>query len=213
MNAPRYKYPRTPHLPWSPGASVDDIRLRTCPWFENHEVVVTEKMDGENTTLYRNAMHARSLDSRHHPSRDWVKAWHGSIAHDIPEAWRLCGENLFARHSIEYDALKSYFYLFSIWDSTNRCLAWDDTLEWASLLGCPTPRELYRGPWNAELISAINIDQTLCEGYVVRRCAGFSYEDFPQCLAKWVRPAHVTTDEHWMYALITPNRLGAACHG
>lgn len=55
--------------------------------------------------------------SRYTPSRDWIKALHGQIAHEIPEGWRLCGENLYARHSIAYDALPSYFTLFSIWDA------------------------------------------------------------------------------------------------
>jgi RNA ligase len=100
MSAIRCKYPRTPHLPWSPGASEDDVKLDGCLKFQGREVVVTEKMDGENTSLYRNGLHARSLDSRHHPSRDWIKAWHGGIAHHIPEGWRLCGENVYARHSI-----------------------------------------------------------------------------------------------------------------
>lgn len=43
------------------------------PEFLKGPVVITEKMDGENTTLYRDGLHARSLDSRHHPSRNWVK--------------------------------------------------------------------------------------------------------------------------------------------
>jgi len=43
------------------------------------EVVVTEKMDGENTTMYCDNIHARSIDGRHHPSRDWVKMTVGEI--------------------------------------------------------------------------------------------------------------------------------------
>ena len=46
------KYPRTPHLPWSPGASDDDVRVADTAMSEGREVVVTEKLDGENTTLY-----------------------------------------------------------------------------------------------------------------------------------------------------------------
>jgi len=48
----RVKYPRTPHLPWSPGASSDDVRHLNIDHFKNKQVVVTEKMDGENTSLY-----------------------------------------------------------------------------------------------------------------------------------------------------------------
>ena len=66
----RVKYPRTAHLPWSPGATADDIYQGKLSSFEGKYVVVTEKMDGENTTLYRDYMHARSVDSRFHPSRN-----------------------------------------------------------------------------------------------------------------------------------------------
>jgi hypothetical protein len=99
----RYKYPRTPHLPWSPGASPDDLFLESLDCFRDQDVVVTEKLDGENTTLYPEGLHARSIDSRHHPSRDWVKSLHGAVRHLIPAGFRVCGENLFARHSIAYE--------------------------------------------------------------------------------------------------------------
>jgi hypothetical protein len=134
----RFKYPRTWHLPWSPGATSDDVTLDSVACFSDRRVIVTEKMDGENTTLYRDHLHARSLDSAHHPSRNWVKAMHGEIAHLIPDKWRVCGENLYARHSLGYDELPSYFLLFSIWSEANICLSWDDTIEWAELLGLST---------------------------------------------------------------------------
>jgi hypothetical protein len=202
-----HKYPRTPHLPWSPGADEDDLQMDDCVIFQDRQVVVTEKMDGENTSLYRDGMHARSLDSRHHPSRDWVKAWHGSIAHEIPEGWRFCGENLYARHSVAYDALQSYFYLFSVWNEQNDCLSWEETQEWAVLLGCPCPPVLYQGTWQPTLIQQITVDPVVSEGYVVRVTERFPYEAFPKSVAKWVRPNHVQTDQHWMHAQIIPNAL------
>ena len=75
----RTHYPRTPHLPWSPGAASDDVRVADLSGLLGREVVVTEKLDGENTTLYADGLHARSLDSAHHPSRAWVKALQGRI--------------------------------------------------------------------------------------------------------------------------------------
>jgi hypothetical protein len=88
----RVPYPRTPHLPWSPGASSDDVRVADPAGLRGAEVVVTEKLDGENTTLYRDGLHARSPDSAHHPSRAWVKALQGRIGPAIPPGWRVCGE-------------------------------------------------------------------------------------------------------------------------
>jgi len=207
MSSQLVKYPRTPHLPWSPGGTKDDSFLIDVSHFEGREVVVTEKMDGENTSLYQDHYHARSLDGRHHPSRDWVKAFHAGIASEIPEGWRLCGENLYAQHSIIYDDLRSYFYLFSVWNDQNVALSWDDTLEWVDLLGVDVVPELYRGEFDRHAIEALELDLERQEGYVVRVTDAFAFKDFADSVAKWVRPHHVQTDQHWMYAEIVPNRL------
>lgn len=201
------KYPRTPHLPWSPGATPDDAWNHGLEDLQKGLIVVTEKMDGENTTLYRDYMHARSVDSKSHPSRDWVKAFHRSIAHNIPEGWRICGENLFARHAIAYEDLSSYFMMFSIWDDKNTCLSWDDTLEWAELLKLEMPTVLYTGPWDEQMLRAIRLREYQQEGYVVRTQRSFSYDQFPTHIAKWVRPNHVQTDKHWMHTEIVPNKM------
>ncbi len=209
MPESRFKYPRTRHLPWSPGVGDDDLSLLDTACFEGHEVVATEKLDGENTTLYPDALHARSIDGRSHPSRDWVKAFHATIGHLIPTGWRVCGENLYARHAIAYDNLPSYFFMFSIWDEHNRCLGWDESLEWAELIGLEVPRTRYRGTWDEARIRALDIDVETCEGYVVRRVEGFTYEAFGEHVAKSVREPHVQTDEHWMHGPVVPNRLAA----
>lgn len=67
------KYPRTWHLPWSQGKTKDDKTLANCEHFQGKRVIVTEKMDGENCTIYKNYIHARSIDGRDHWSRSWVK--------------------------------------------------------------------------------------------------------------------------------------------
>ncbi len=203
----RYKYPRTPHLPWSPGATKDDVRCVSADIFSGEEVVITEKMDGENTTLYSDLSHARSVDSRHHPSRDWLKRLHAEIAHEIPVGWRICGENLYAQHSVVYDKLKSYFYGFAIWNDKNVCLSWSDTMEWFRLLGLCAPSVLYRGIWDEALVRSIDIDIKAVEGYVVRLDDEFHYDLFNRCVAKWVRTGHVQTNKHWMHAEIKANGL------
>ncbi|MER8185088.1 RNA ligase family protein [Kitasatospora sp. NPDC094015] len=203
----RTHYPRTAHLPWSPGASADDLRAGDLSGFAGLEVVVTEKLDGENTTLYRDGLHARSLDSAHHPSRAWVKALQGRIAHAIPPGRRVCGENLYARHSIRYDDLDSWFSAFSVWDGEH-CLGWDDTVRFARRLGVPTPPVLWRGVFDERALRALRLDTERQEGYVVRTVAGFGRAEFARRVAKWVRPAHVRTGTHWMHAAVVPNGLG-----
>ncbi|MFF1645508.1 RNA ligase family protein [Streptomyces sp. NPDC058240] len=208
----RTHYPRTAHLPWSPGAASDDVRIADLSALTGREVVVTEKLDGENTTLYADGLHARSLDSAHHPSRGWVKALQGRVGARIPDGWRVCGENMFARHSIPYDGLESFFYGFSVWDG-ERCLDWDRTVAFLRELGIPVPPVLWRGVLDAraeKALRALKPDTGRQEGYVVRPVDGFGAPDFGRLVAKWVRPGHVQTDTHWMHAAVVENGLGPA---
>lgn len=205
----RIHYPRTPHLPWSPGVAADDVRAAGPGGLAGREVVVTEKLDGENTTLYADGLHARSLDSAHHPSRAWVKGLQGRIGPGIPAGWRVCGENLYARHSIPYEDLDSWFYGFSVWDGEH-CLDWDRTVRFLRGLGVPTPRVLWRGTFDERALRRLKLDTARQEGYVVRTAAGFARADFGRCVAKWVRVGHVQTSTHWMFAQVVPNGLGPA---
>ncbi|OJV07810.1 MAG: 2'-5' RNA ligase [Chlamydiales bacterium 38-26] len=208
MNTEKVKYPRTRHLPWSLGVLADDVILISTEVFYNREVIITEKLDGENTTIYSHGMHARSLETTYHPSRSWIKAFHARINHLIPSGWRICGENMYAQHTIKYENLKSYFYVFSVWNESNECLNWDETCDWAQLLGASTPEVLYRGIWNEDAVKKIKIDPQNCEGYVVRPVKGFHFDHFNKCVAKFVRKGHVDeTGEHWMYKELIPNKL------
>lgn len=120
------KYGRTFHLPISPGAGSDDKVMADTAGLEVADLVITEKMDGENTTIHAGGVHARSPCSRHHPSRDLVKAFGAGIAGHLRPGERIVGENVFARHSLGYDALPSWFLGFAVirdgvflrWDAT-----------------------------------------------------------------------------------------------
>lgn len=204
---PYKKYPRTPHLPWSPGATSDDKILQDAHHFEAYYVVVTEKRDGECTTMYPDHIHARSLDSKDHYSRHYVKAIHASIKSLIPDGWRICGENLHYTKSLYYPNLKDYFEVFSIWDEHNMCLSWGETMEWCALLGLQHVPVLWTGVWDERYIRTLVIDTEKMEGYTVRIINRFHYDYFHLSLAKWVRKGHVQTDEHWMNQQLTPNGL------
>lgn len=207
----RYRYPRTPHLPDSPGRSDDDEGIGDTVRFDGVEVVVTEKLDGECTTLYPDGMHARSPDGRHHQSQSLLRAWHAGIAALIPSGWRACGENLYARHSIPYDALPAFFFVFAVYNQDNLCLSWDDTVAFADGLGAAVVPVLYRGLWDSATVAACYTGKSTFagspqEGYVVRPAAAFQFAAHAQCVAKWVRAGHVQTDEHWRTRW-TPNHL------
>jgi hypothetical protein len=206
----RAKYPRTPHFPWSPGKTKDDTTIESFDGFIGKEVVATVKMDGECSTLYCDYLHARSTDYSPHPSRTWLKSFHAKIAHEIPKGWRICGENVYAKHSIKYTNLESYFLVFSIWNEHNVCLSWNDTLEWCKLLDLKTVPVLYVGQWDEKIVSNLYnpiYDGNDCEGFVVRISDLFAYKDFRKIVCKYVRQGHVTTDKHWKNSQIEPNEL------
>lgn len=210
------KYPRTYHVPWSPGATDDDRVLRDMSRFEGRRVIGTRKMDGENTTLYTRDYHARSVDGRGHPSQDMAKGIWAKVSHDIPELWRFVVENMYAKHSIAYDDLPGYLLGLSVWDERNVCLSHDQTVEWFALLGLPMAPVVYDGVYDEKAIRALHTerDDATHEGYVIRIADEFPYGDFRNCVAKYVRKDHVQTVKHWMAGqAIVPNKLATKERG
>lgn len=200
------KYPRTYHLPWSEDVHADDRVLNSVELFEGRRVIVTEKLDGENTTMYQDHIHARSLDSDSNMTRHWVKGFWGRISIDIPREWRVCGENLFATHAIHYADLPGYFMGFSVWDDANVCQSWETTVEWFKLLDIPVVPVLYDGIFDAAVIKQLY--QHGSEGYVVRLADRFPYARFRYSVAKFVREGHIKTTKHWLRGKpIVPNEL------
>lgn len=173
---------------------------------ENHNFFANDILV-HNCTMMRDYIYARSMDSNNHPSRNWVKGLWGSIRYEIPEKWRFCGENMYARHSVGYDDLDTYFELFSIWNDDNVCLSWDETVEWCNLLDIKHVKVLYRGIFDVEIFKNMSINTDTQEGFVVRLVDSFKYSDFSKSVIKWVRKGHVQTDEHWMSQKIVPNKL------
>lgn len=209
MKSTRIKYPRTLHVPWSLSVKKDAKIIKDMEVFKGKSVVVTEKMDGENTTMYSYYIHVRSTDSGHHESRDWIKAFHASIKGDIPEGRRICGENVYARHSIYYDNLKSYFLGFSVWDDKNVCLSWDDTKLIFNMLGIEPVREIHNGQYDEDNIRNIMFKELTdnVEGFVVRNFNSFGYGEFNNNVAKFVRENHVQTDKHWVSQTVVWNKI------
>lgn len=206
------KYPRTPHLEISPGRTGDDLVLPSSRHFAGAEVVVTEKLDGENTTMTRDSIHARSLTTPSHPSRDWVRALWGRLRFEIPLGWRIIGENVYARHTVSYDALPSFFLVFAVVDA-DRFYSWEFTEYVASELGLPTVPVLYRGVWGEDAVKACFTGVSQCggdqEGYVVRTAEGFDESEFGLHVAKFVdaRFAARIGDAHWLERPVVPNKL------
>jgi hypothetical protein len=195
------KYPRTFHLPTSEKLGSDDKRMENDSQFHGKTVVCSYKLDGENTTMYRDHIHARSVESAHHPTRNWVKGLWSSISYEIPEGWRICGENLYGKHTIEYNNLDTYFFVYSIWNEKNETLPWEETKDWCELLGLKTVEVFYQGIYDAkkieEAFKKVDSNGNQTEGFVVRNYDGFRYQDFKKNVAKFVRKDFVISTDHW----------------
>ena len=207
------KYPRTYHLPYSPGATKDDKKLQGN-WFNHYkgkEIIITEKLDGENVHMSSKDCYARSDGA---PTRS---PWSRNIW-DPKDGlyWKvkpliigtnetIYGENLYGEHSIHYDKLPYYWFMFAINDG-DEWYSWDDVRLIADWLELPTVPELWRGIINTEdelksLVEKYVNEPSLFgpdrEGVVVRITDSFPINDFKNYVCKWVRPNHVQTDEHW----------------
>ena len=203
------KYPKTMHFDFSQSLQNDDRRLETLEDFEGRQVVVTEKLDGENATIYSDYYHPRSVIDDGHASRNWLKGFIPTFQYMIPENLRVCGESMYAEHSIRYENLDTFFYVFSIWNNnSNICLDFHKTeilcYEW----GLRTVPVLYEGIFDYEKIKGIyeNLDFEKQEGIVCRVEGMFFLDQFQTHVAKAVRPKHVATDEHWKKTW-KPNKL------
>lgn len=212
------KYNRTPHLPWSKGTTNDDKIMTNVNSLLNLELVITEKMDGSNASLERNGCFARTHSGPPtHPSFDLMKALHSSIRYKIPESLQLFGENVYAKHSIEYSELPGYFLLFNVRNlKTLEWSSWNEVEMWAREIEVPTVPVLYSGRVTTEkelqTLTKSFMDKPSCcggirEGVVVRVREGFMDDLFPLFCAKNVRECHVQTSEHWKDQEIVKNKL------
>jgi hypothetical protein len=192
------KYNRTYHLPWSPGTTSDSLI--------GIDIVITEKLDGENAGMTKDGVYARSHAA--FTTSPWsreVRQIHERIKRDLSEGVFLFGENMEGIHSIEYSNLTSYFYIFGVRDN-NIWISWDAVEEYSYLLDLPTVPVLFKGQVNSgkelkELTESLTSQPSSLggnrEGIVVRNADMFHNDDFAKNVLKWVRKGHVNTDEHW----------------
>lgn len=212
------KYPRSFHLPWSPGGTSDDKRLSDVSGLVGVPIVITEKLDGSNLTYTSESVFSRShAGPPSHPSFGLAKATHAAIGHLISKGLSIFCEYCYAVHSIAYDGLPSYSFVFGVRDDArNVWWDWDMTAAQAADLGLPTVPELFRGTVaSAEELESLTLALSKGpsayggdrEGVVARIAREFSGEVFGTSLGKWVRKGHVQTDDHWMHQVIRPQRL------
>lgn len=213
------KYPRIAHLPSSPAEARDDLRLESAGALAGRLLHFSEKMDGSNCCFTREGIFARSHEGPPtHASFNRAKALWAEVRHRIPAGVSLFGEWLYARHSIAYWDLPSYFLIFGARDEVRH--VW---LSVADTIGLALGLDLQVVPTLAQfkLPDGAAVDRFTAglirsagptfgdeiEGVVVRVSDEFADADFERSVAKFVRAEHVQTDEHWLHQPIVPNRL------
>lgn len=227
MDSPKYN--RTFHFPWSPGATNDDKIATSVDRLIGVPIVITEKMDGSNTSLELDGCFARTHSGPpSHPSFDGLKALHAEQRWNIPHNMQFFGEWCYARHSIEYTELPGYWLMFNVrnfnpqkvytkmtdiyWES------WKSVELWAGLWEVPTVPVLFKGTVKdekelKELTESFMKQPSACggirEGVVVRIADDFLDSEFSECVMKCVRANHVQTSEHWKDQEIIRNKLRA----
>lgn len=223
MDSPKYN--RTFHFPWSAGCTNDDKIAASVEKLIGIPIVITEKMDGSNTSLESKGCFSRShAGAPTHASFDMLKVLQSSVGYRIDKSTQLFGEWCYAKHSIEYGELPGYFLLFGVrylgdldsWDS------WDGVKLWSEAIEVPTVPVLFEGTVESEkelqkLTESFMTQPSACggirEGVVVRKACGFMDEEFSESVMKCVRANHVQTSEHWKDQVIVRNKLKLPIEG
>ena len=208
------KYPRTYHLPISPGTTSDDRISKDVSSLIGRDIVFLEKLDGENNGQNNAGVYARSHSAfTISPWSREVRQLHSIIKDSIYEDLTIFGENMEGIHSIEYTKLESYFYMFGAREN-EKWFSWDDVEIAAYMIGVPNVPVLHRCTVNSEkelyeiVTTLVNGESKLggvlpgtnipaIEGLVVRITDEFHDKDFSKSVMKWVRKDHVNTTVHW----------------
>ena len=206
------KYFRTYHFPFSKSVTSDDKITKDYSFLENREVVILEKLDGQNNSICKGGVYARSHSA--YSNKPWDReVWniHARINHQLDEETYIFGENLYAIHSLEYRKLESYFFVFGV-RVGNEWLSWSDVILYADMLELPTVPTLALGTYSdikteveqqvGKLSAFDGYDpkdgREQMEGVVVRITDSFTQEQSKESVCKYVRANHVqTSDKNW----------------
>jgi hypothetical protein len=138
------KYCRSLHAQISLGTTSDD---RFMPngyvkaFAAMDDLVMTEKLDGQNNCLNKYGVFARShtAPSQHPWDKPLRERWE-LIKNELNDL-EIFGENMYGVHSIAYRDLESFFYVFAVREK-DRWLSWEEVKFYAALLDFPTVPEI-----------------------------------------------------------------------
>ncbi len=134
------KYCRSLHAQISLGTTSDDRFMPSgyVKAFANmDELVLTEKLDGQNNCFNQYGVFARSHTAPTvHPWDKPLRERWELIKNDLGTI-ELFGENMYGIHSIAYEKLESYFYVFAVREE-EVWLSWEEVQFYADLFDFPT---------------------------------------------------------------------------
>lgn len=141
---PSKKYCRSLHAQISLGTTSDDRFMPdgyVTSFAEMDELVLTEKLDGQNNCFNKYGLFARShTAASNHPWDKPLRDRWELIKNDL-NGLEVFGENMYGIHSIAYRELESYFYVFAIREGDN-WLSWEEVKYYAALLDFPVVPEI-----------------------------------------------------------------------
>lgn len=131
INEKLYKYPRTRHIEGSNEQIGDDLQKIPFSSLKNKNLVIEEKMDGSQSAISFSSNGDLLLQSRGHFLSGGYREKHFNLLKQLSyshvdqlskllfDRYIMYGEWLFAKHSIFYNSLTSYFMEFDVFDKVN----------------------------------------------------------------------------------------------
>lgn len=122
------KYPKTYHLEGSAGFDTKHKNCYPLNVLDGKYIVIEEKIDGANSAISFDSNGQLFLQSRGHylnggPRerffslfKQWANRWRNDLWNLLSDRYVVYGEYTFAKHTIFYNRLPSYFLEFDIFD-------------------------------------------------------------------------------------------------
>lgn len=138
------KYCRSLHAQISMGTTSDDRFMPSGyvkSFAQKEALVLTEKLDGQNNCFNKHGVFARShtAPTEHPWDKPMRERWE-LIRNDLNDL-EIFGENMYGIHSIAYDKLESFFYVFAVREG-DHWLGWEEVNFYAEMLDFPVVPEI-----------------------------------------------------------------------
>ena len=171
------KYNRSLHAHISLGSTSDDRFMPSGyvkAFSEMKELVLTEKLDGQNNCFTKDGIFARShaLPSVLPWDKPLRERW--SLIKDDLGEYEIFGENMYGTHSIAYSGLESYFYVFAV-RVKDVWLSWEEVEAVAYAYEFPTVPRIEITKTLLEMYESNKNENTLLESWFIENL-GMSWE-------------------------------------